>query len=93
MQVNEIIQEIRKTQPKLLEGIDDKSADELIRRVFTHINESLTSVGEGVVKYAGLGQFRVRKVQKERKGQKVERTRIVFRTIPKEGEEDDGAEE
>jgi hypothetical protein len=43
------------------------------------MNEALAETEEGVVIFAGLGQFRVRKVEKEVEGEKVIRTQIVFR--------------
>jgi nucleoid DNA-binding protein len=91
MNVKELITEIRKTDPKLLEGIDESSAEEIIRLVFQQINRTLSSAGEGVVQYQGLGRFRVKKMKKEGKG--GDRTRIVFRAMAAGGQQDDGDED
>lgn len=93
MKVTELIEEIPKTQPKVLDGIDEKTAADLVRHVFKHINDTLAGMGEGVVKYAGLGRFRVRRMKKEVEGKKIDRTQIVFRALPGGGKGDDGAED
>ncbi|MDH4188202.1 MAG: hypothetical protein OEV08_14520 [Nitrospira sp.] len=77
-QVGTLIEQIRKTNPKLLEGIPGDKAEALIRKVFTQMNHALAMTEEGVVKFVGLGQFRARKVEKELEGKKVTRTQIVF---------------
>jgi len=77
-QVGMLIEQIRKTNPKLIEGIPGDKAAALIRKVFTLMNHTLAMTEEGVVKFVGLGQFRVRKIEKELDGKKVTRTQIVF---------------
>jgi len=77
-QVGVLIEQIRKTNPKLLEDIPGDKAAALIRKVFKQMNQTLAMTEEGVVKFVGLGQFRVRKVEKELEGKKVTRTQIVF---------------
>ena len=73
-----MIEQIRKTDPKLLEDIPGGKAATLVRSIFKQMNQTLAMTEEGVVKFVGLGQFRVRKVEKELEGKKVTRTQIVF---------------
>ena len=77
-QVGVLIEQIRKTNPKLLEGIPGDKAAALIRKVFTLMTHTLAMTEDGVVTFVGLGQFRVRKVEKELEGKKVTRTQIIF---------------
>ena len=79
MKVTELIEQIQQANPKLLAGIPANRAAALIRNAFKHMNEALAETEEGVVIFAGLGQFRVRKVEKEVEGEKVIRTQIAFR--------------
>ena len=86
MKVAELIEHIRQSNPKLLQGIPEDKAEALVRRVFKHMNDTLAKTEEGVVNYAGLGRFRLRKVEKEVDGRKVSRTKIGFRPANAKGE-------
>jgi len=79
LKVTELIAQMQRMNPKLLRGIPEKRAARLIRSVFEHINDTLARTKEGVVPYGGLGRFRVRKVEREVKGERVIRTQIIFR--------------
>lgn len=81
MEVKELIEQMRRANPDLLDGIPDDKAEALVRNVFKHINETLAGTAEGVVQYAGLGRFRVRKVERDKAGEKTVRTRILFRVL------------
>ena len=61
MRVTEIIQEIREANPALLEAIPQPRAEALVRDVFKHISANLAKADDGIVQYAGLGQFQVTK--------------------------------
>lgn len=89
MDIEELITQIRKANPKRLDGIDDNAATELVRHVFRHINDALAGMDEGVVRYAGLGRFRLRKVKKEIEGRKINRTQIIFRALPENSKDED----
>jgi hypothetical protein len=60
-------------------GFAPERAQALVQAVFRHINDELAATGEGVVTYAGLGQFRVRRLDRPGGGRNG-RTRIVFRS-------------
>jgi len=77
-QVGALIEQIRLTSPRLLEDIPGDKAAALVRSVFEQMNQTLAMTEEGIVTFVGLGQFRVRKVEKELEGKNVTRTQIVF---------------
>jgi nucleoid DNA-binding protein len=79
MNVEELLEQIRGKEPQLLEGISQEQAVQLVRNVFRQVAETLAATEEGIIKYAGLGQFRVRKIEREVGGEKVMRTQIIFR--------------
>ena len=81
MEVKELIEQMRRANPDLLDGIPEDKAEALVRNVFKHINETLAGTADGVVQYAGLGRFRVRKVERDKAGEKTVRTRIGFRVL------------
>jgi hypothetical protein len=60
-------------------GFGPERVQALVQAVFRHINDELAAAGEGVVTYAGLGQFRVRRLDRPGGGRNG-RTRIVFRS-------------
>ena len=79
MKATELIEQMRRTNPKLLDGIPENIAVELVRNVFKHINDTLAGTKEGVVDFVDLGRFRVRQVEKEVEGKKITRTQVIFR--------------
>lgn len=78
MKVIEIIEQMRKADPQLFKGLRPGKAARLIRSVFKCMNDTLGGVEEGIVGYAGLGRFRVRKVARKGEGGAVIRTQILF---------------
>jgi nucleoid DNA-binding protein len=88
MDVEELIAKIQQKNAKLLDGIPQDKAKALVTGVFRHIRSTLTGTEEGKVDYAGLGRFRIKQVEKDKKGKKVTRSRISFRPIgPGEGKD------
>jgi hypothetical protein len=88
MKASEVIEQLRQANPSLLEGIPLEKAEALLNGLFKHINATLARAEEGVVEFHGLGRFRVRKVQREVDGKKVNRTQILFR--PREAGDEKG---
>lgn len=78
MNVMELAEQLRKTNPNLMRGFEKNRAEALIRNVFKQMNDTLAGTEEGIVSYGGLGRFRVKKVEREVKGTKTSRTQIVF---------------
>ena len=79
MDVTGLIDGVRRNAPTLLEGISQEQAETLLKNVFRQVNETLAATEEGVVKYPGFGQFRVRKVERKVDGETITRTQIMFR--------------
>ncbi|OGA47271.1 MAG: hypothetical protein A3G24_09155 [Betaproteobacteria bacterium RIFCSPLOWO2_12_FULL_62_13] len=80
IQVNmaDLLEELGRSSPGLLEGVPVNRAEALVRSAFRQINETLAETEEGVVNCLGLGQFRVRKMNNEVGGRKPGGTRIGF---------------
>ena len=79
MRVSDIIEEMRQANPMALNGISEKDAQEFVSNLFKHMNGKLAAAEEGIVAFAGLGQFRVSKVEKEVEGATTTLTRFGFR--------------
>jgi nucleoid DNA-binding protein len=79
MKATELIAQIQKSNPQLLKGIPEERAEALVAGVFKHMNDALAKTEEGAVNFAGLGQFRVRQMEREVDGKKITRTLINFR--------------
>ena len=79
MKIADLINHVKRGDPKLLGGIPENKAKALVRAVFGHINNTLSGTQEGVVIFAGLGRFRIRKVERDIEGKKISQTRIIFR--------------
>jgi hypothetical protein len=79
LKLADMIGDIRRADPALLEGMADGQAEALVRNVFEHINGTLAGSEERVVAYAGLGRFQVRKAQRPADAGTASRTQIVFR--------------
>ena len=92
MKITELIDQIEKTNPRVLKGIPENRAKALIRNVFKYMNDTLAETSEGLVIFAGLGRFRLRKVERELGGKKIIRTQIIFRRAePGKGNKATGA--
>lgn len=80
VKVADLIEKIQEINPALFDGISENRAAALIRTAFENMNDTLTETEEGVVNYAGLGRFRVKKVENEVGGKKTApaRTQVIF---------------
>ena len=76
--VIELIELVQETTPKLLDGIPANEAEALLTNVFKCMNDTLAGIQGGVVNYMDLGQFHVRRVEKEVAGKKTADTQTVF---------------
>ena len=79
MTVVELLRQMREKEPSVFQGLSDAQAEALVSGLFEQINSTLSRIDEGVVKFPGFGQFRIRKVKKDIDGKVVERTHTVFR--------------
>jgi hypothetical protein len=74
-----LVDRARQADPRALLAIPDEAAESLVRNVFGHMKSTLAAASQGVVRYAGLGVFRVREARQGAKGKEGPRTLIVFR--------------
>jgi nucleoid DNA-binding protein len=79
MNIPDLIAEIRKADPQALEGIPQEQAEALVKSVFRRMNDALADPNGDVVRFGGLGQFKIRQVEKDTPGGKESRVRILFR--------------
>jgi hypothetical protein len=79
MDLNEIVENIQKSNPKLLEGLPPRKVTVLLRAALGEISKNVTAAGDGKVRIAGLGVFGVRTVEGEKDGVKKSKRKIFFR--------------
>lgn len=75
----EIVDFLRLEQPQLLGKMPDKKAAGLIRAALALISRRIDALEEGLLQVAGLGVFRVRRVEREKDGQKVLVRQVILR--------------
>jgi hypothetical protein len=78
MKPTDIIEQIKKTNPGVLRGVDDKAAARLLHLVFARIAQQVSEAEDGVVAVPGLGRFRVTTLSITKDGVAADRKRIVF---------------
>lgn len=82
MTITDLVQRARQSAPQKLKDISDEAAAVLLREAFALIGKQIASTDEGMVKVAGLGQFRVRKVEATPDGVKAATRRTLFKAEP-----------
>jgi len=84
MNIIELVQKAKKTNPKL-KAIPYPKAAALVRSVLNQLKQEIDATEEGVVKVPLLGRFKINLVEKERDGEKIIKKQISFRPVaPKE---------
>jgi hypothetical protein len=78
--VTELVGQAVKTVPELTK-IPVETAHVLVRTVFKQIGQKIDSVGDGVVRVPGLGQFRIKQVEEDKDGSKQIIKRVAFRVV------------
>jgi nucleoid DNA-binding protein len=84
MKLTEIVELIKSDNPQLLGKMPDKKAAQIVRAVLGQVGKSVAGTAEGVVKVPGLGNFRVKNVEREKDGQKLTVRKVAF-IVPKPG--------
>jgi hypothetical protein len=79
IRVAELVEQLRRSQPALLEGIPEEKAVALVRYAFRHVGSTLAAAGEGAVSFSALGRFQLRHTPGKAEGKSGRRTRIGFR--------------
>jgi hypothetical protein len=78
MSLKDLVAGAKKSAPAL-ENMPDARAVALLREVFRGIGAQIEGTSDGVVKVPGLGNFRVKMVEKEKDGQKTQVKRVIFK--------------
>lgn len=78
MKINELIEQVSKSQPKLLANMPKKKVEKLVHTILENMRRKINSTEDGVVMFGGLGRFRVRKIEREVDGEIVIRKHVVF---------------
>ena len=81
MKANEIVESIKQSNPKLLGKMTEQRAATLVQAVLAELGKQLDAVDTGVLKVQGLGNFRIKQVEREKEGQTVKLKRISFRKV------------
>jgi len=84
VQLSDLVDQVRRTSPSLLNGISQDEANTLLREVFKHMNQKLAQAEGGFVNFASLGRFRINRVETNANGQKSVQRRIIFRPTESE---------
>jgi hypothetical protein len=78
LKIIELIAKVKDADPALIgDKAQEKMAVRLLRSAFGVIGEEIEATDTGVVGIGGLGQFRVRNVERKTKEGKVETRRVV----------------
>ena len=78
MNPTELVELIKEKRPNLLGKMPEKKAVALIREALADLGGHIAEAEEGVVRVPGLGNFRIRMVEKEQDGENVRVKRIIF---------------
>lgn len=74
----EIVERIKKENPLALGNIPDQRAARIIFAALAQLGKHIDAMSDGVLKVPGLGNFRVRKIEREKEGKKVMVKRTIF---------------
>jgi hypothetical protein len=80
MDIDELVARIARRRPEVLSEFPEHEARSLVRAVLEDFAAAIDATREGVVRLAGLGQFRVRSVEREVGGKRVVKRRVAFRS-------------
>lgn len=78
MTIDEIIAKIQEKEPAAVAGIAKNKSKRLIQAVFAQMLRTIYAKGDGNLVIGGLGQFRVKKIERDEGGEKVLKKHIVF---------------
>ena len=74
----DVVKALRKERPNLLDMVPETKAVALINAALVELGKRIGAINVGAVKVPGLGNFRVRQVEREKDGQRVTVTHTVF---------------
>jgi hypothetical protein len=79
MNMNELMEYIKKENPKLVEDMQDKRFAALARAIFKAVGKVVQDTPEGKVAVPGLGVFVIKQITREKEGKKVNARVVRFR--------------
>lgn len=82
MNAKEVVELIKTEKPTLLGKMSEKKAAALIRNAFIQIGKRIDSMDAGEVKVRGLGNFRIKQVERNKDGKNTVVRRVIFRSKP-----------
>ncbi len=89
MNPTELVELIKEKRPNLLGKMPERKAVALVQAALAALGRQIAEVEEGVVRVAGLGNFRIRMVETEKDGKTVSVKRTTFLAAkPKSKDED-----
>jgi len=78
MTPTELVELIKEKRPNLLGKMPEQKAVALIRAALADLGRHIAEAEEGVVKVQGMGNFRIRMVEREQDGKNVTVKHIAF---------------
>jgi hypothetical protein len=82
MKPMDLAEAVRAEYPRLLEGITEKRAANIVRQVLLAVGREIDKSGQEPLRVPGIGVFRTKIGTKEVGGKPEQTSRIVFRRIP-----------
>jgi hypothetical protein len=78
MKIEDIIQKARAGNETSFGKVSDKRAAKILRAAFRQVNSQLELTKSGTLRINGLGQFTIRKIERETNGVKATKRRVIF---------------
>lgn len=78
MKPMEIVALVRKHQPDALGEVSENKSAKIIHAALVQLGKHINAMNEGVLRVPGFGQFRVRRIEREKDGKKITVRRTVF---------------
>jgi len=93
MNIKQLLMKISSEESSALDGIPQEKAAIIVREAFSQVIKAIQSEEEGTVIVAGLGQFRIRQVQRDIEGKTLIKRQVSFRPAKGKGKEADAKPE
>lgn len=74
----EIIERIKKENPKLLGNIPEQRAARIVLAALAELGRQIDAMEEGVLRVPGFGNFRMQQIEREKDGKKITLKRTIF---------------
>lgn len=74
----EIVAMIKKDSPVVLGNVSEEAAAKIVRKAMALVASRIAALEEGELQVAGLGRFKVRKVERVKEGQTTTVRRVIY---------------